>query len=69
MGGTLLTEFWRVYASVEKYREVSEGLFKKKICGKIQCEGLEKARTRDFCLRPFRVFCVLLAVSMELTSV
>lgn len=68
MGGTLLTEFWGVYASVEKHREVSEGQFKKNNCGKVQCEGLEKARTRDFCLRPFRVFCGLLAVSMELTS-
>lgn len=30
MGGTLLTEFWGVYASVEKHREVSEGQLKKK---------------------------------------
>lgn len=26
----MLTEFWRVYASVEKHREVSEGQLKKK---------------------------------------
>lgn len=30
MGGTLLTEFWGVYASVEKHREVSEGQLKKR---------------------------------------
>lgn len=38
MRGTLLAEFWGVFASVEKHREVSEGQLKKN-CGKVQCEG------------------------------
>lgn len=31
MRGTLLTEFWGVFASVEKHREVSEGQLKKTV--------------------------------------